>query len=402
MKILYVFGGIPPYANSLLNKLADKGVEITAVIPPQKSTMIGKGVKVTGGEDAKYKIVTSEERKSILGKTSFGELPSIIDTEKPDIFVIGWPFFLQYFTQPALRKALKDNNTKFVLREIPFQVPPYGKLASFYKKNHIYDEDMNLLNKKRFFYARQWIISHIRKYCYSGADGAVVYASVGKDILPTYGISRERVFVAYNSNNSEELLQIKEELSDEKPILPQNNHRVMHIGRLVKWKRVDLLMDAFAKVLSHFPDAELLIVGGGPEMENLQRRAHDLNITGSVIFTREVYDNKLIAKYFLASSVYVLAGMGGLSINDAMTFSLPVICSVCDGTERDLVSDGVNGFFFKENDAEDLAKKIITLFKNPGLRKKMGEHSFGIIENKVNVDAVSDRYIGAYKTILSE
>lgn len=36
MKVLYVFGGIPPYANALLNKLVDKGVEIVVVIPPEK------------------------------------------------------------------------------------------------------------------------------------------------------------------------------------------------------------------------------------------------------------------------------------------------------------------------------------------------------------------------------
>ena len=58
------------------------------------------------------------------------------------------------------------------------------------------------------------------------------------------------------------------------------------------------------------------------------------------------------------STVYVLAGMGGLSINDAMCFSLFVICLVCDGTEKDLVADGVNGYFFKEGDANDLVDKI--------------------------------------------
>ena len=113
MKVLYVFGGIPPYANALLNKLVDKGLEIAVVIPPGKSAMIGKGVRVIGRETANYRIITSEERKSVLNKTGFRELPSIIYKEKPDIFVVGWPFFLQYFTQPGLRKALKKCKTKF-------------------------------------------------------------------------------------------------------------------------------------------------------------------------------------------------------------------------------------------------------------------------------------------------
>jgi len=58
-----------------------------------------------------------------------------------------------------------------------------------------------------------------------------------------------------------------------------------------------------------------------------------------------------------ASSVYVLAGMGGLSINDAMAYGLPVICSVCDGTERDLVTHHGNGLFFRENNVVDLSVK---------------------------------------------
>ncbi|MEA4995445.1 MAG: glycosyltransferase, partial [Petrimonas sp.] len=298
MKVLYVFGGIPPYANALLNKLVDKGVEVVVVVPPKKSTMIGKGVKVIGTEAANYRIITSEEKKSLLGKTGFKELPSIIHDENPDIFVVGWPFFLQYFTQPELRKALKETRSKFVMREIPFQVPPYGRLSSFYKENPVYDEDMNLLNKRLFFHIRQKLVAEIRKYCYSHADGAVVYSSVGKEILPTYNLSEKSVFVTYNSNNSEELLRIRQELSKEQPLLSLNDYRVIHIGRLVKWKKVDLLMDAFSKVLSYFPGAELVIVGDGPEMENLKKQARDLKIGSRVIFTGEIYDNLLIGRYF--------------------------------------------------------------------------------------------------------
>ncbi len=401
MKILYVFGAIPPYANSLLNKLTKKGVEIVAVVPPQKSSMIGKGVKIIEKEKSDYKIITTEETKSILGKPYFKKFPAIISEEKPNIFVSGWPFFLQYFTQPSLRKALKDNNTKFVMREIPFQVPPYGKLRSFYNENAIYDEDMNLKNKESFFYLRQRIIAEIRKYCYSRADGALAYSSLGKEIMPTYGIGKEKVFVTYNANESEALFRIKSELLSTHAAPVRNTYRIMHIGRLVKWKRVDLLIDAFAKVLPHFPQAELLIVGNGPEMENLVNQARKLKVSENIVFTKEVYDTGSIAKHFLSSGVYVLAGMGGLSINDAMTFSLPVLCSVCDGTEQDLVIDGINGFYFEENNADDLAEKIRALFNDPDLRKKMGEHSLEIIQNKVNQDTVSDRYLKAYKKISS-
>ena len=75
------------------------------------------------------------------------------------------------------------------------------------------------------------------------------------------------------------------------------------------------------------------------------------------------------------SSIYVLAGMGGLSINEAMCYSLPVICSVCDGTEKDLIQDGVNGYYFESGNADSLAKSIEYLLRNPQMMKAFGDVS---------------------------
>ena len=151
------------------------------------------------------------------------------------------------------------------------------------------------------------------------------------------------MFVTYNANDTDELFAIKQRLTEAGTPQKKNPYRVIHVGRLVKWKRVNLLIEAFAKVLLRFPEAELVIIGDGPELEALKRQADDLNLTGKVLFTGAIYDYKQTATHLASSAVYALAGMGGLSINDAMTFGLPVICSVCDGTERDLVIDGESG-----------------------------------------------------------
>lgn len=402
MKILYTFGGIPLYLDALLNRLVQKGVETVVVIPQKNSSVLGKGVKVIDTKETAYKIIHTDEKKSVFGKSVFPDLPDIITTEKPDILVIGWPFFLQFFFQPALRKALKTSHTKFVLREIPFQVPVYGKLRSFFKEQHIFDENMKLLNNGNFFKLRQWTIMQIRRYCYKKADGALVYASMGKELLPTYGIAPDKVFVTYNSTDTDAMFSIKKQLSEENVILGKSDFRVIHVGRLVKWKRVDLLIEAFSKTIPSFPQAELMIIGDGPEMEPLKKQVAELKIEEKVLFTGAIYDNKTIASHLSASTIYVLAGMGGLSINDAMTFGLPVICSVCDGTERDLVIHNKNGFFFEENNAGDLAEKMLILLKDPALASKMGEESWKIIRDKINLDTVSDRYIKAYKQILTE
>ena len=168
----------------------------------------------------------------------------------------------------------------------------------------------------------------------------------------------------------------------------------------MKWKRVDLLIDAYAKICPNYPDSELTIIGNGPEMENLQYQAENLGLTGRVVFVGAIYDPFTLGQYMHESSIYVLAGMGGLSINEAMCYSLPVICSVCDGTEKDLIQDGVNGYYFESGNADSLAKSIEYLLRNPQMMKAFGDVSLKKIQEEINLDTVSSRFVEAFKKTL--
>ena len=317
MKVLFTFGGIPHYLNAMLNRLQAKGIEITVVSPQKGNTTIGKGVKMVEG--GAYKHLTTPEKKMFYGKSAFPALPEIIAEEKPDIVVVGWPYFLQVFFQPALRKAIKSCNARLVIREIPFQTPPYGKIREYFKANPMHDEGMRLLSKGTGFYLRQWVTN---------------YSTAAYDILPSYGVKKEQIHVTYNSTDTDALLKEKESVLASPSILPPCDRRLLHIGRLVKWKRVDLLIEAFRKVAADYPEAELVIVGDGPELDRLKQQASDLQLADRIRFIGAVYDPKMLGAYMNESSIYVLAGMGGLSINDAMTYGMPVLCAVCDSTER--------------------------------------------------------------------
>jgi len=173
----------------------------------------------------------------------------------------------------------------------------------------------------------------------------------------------------------------------------------VHIGRLVKWKKVHLLIEAFAKLHRQFPDAELLIIGSGPEKENLQTQVRNLGIAEKVIFLGAIHDYLAIGKYLLASTVYVLAGAGGLSLNDAMGFGLPVICSVADGTEKDLVIPHETGLYFEENNADDLAEKIAYCFANPDTTKQMVKNAEELIRTKINIHTVAANFVACFNAV---
>ena len=156
------------------------------------------------------------------------------------------------------------------------------------------------------------------------------------------------MFVTYNTCDTDTLLSRREQVISTPPLLDPTKKRILHIGRLVKWKRVDLLLEAFSMLAPEYVEAELVIVGDGPELESLKDQASKLGLMSKISFVGAIYDPLVLGKYMDDSTVYVLAGMGGLSINEAMCYSLPIICSVCDGTEKDLVVDGENGFYFFE------------------------------------------------------
>lgn len=398
MKVLFTFGGMPHYLNAMLDKLQNQGVEITVVTPQQGNAIIGKGVKMVEG--GSFKRISSPEKKMFYGKVAFPQLPDIVRQEQPDILVLGWPYFLQLYFQPKLRRAIQACGTKIVIREIPFQTPPFGKIRAFFRAQPMWDESMNLKSRGAAFFIRQWLTTYIRKYCYSKIAGTLNYSTAAYDILPSYGVKKEKIHVTYNSTDTEALLRERENVLAAPRVLPPNERRILHIGRLVKWKRVDLLINALPRILAQFPDTELVIVGDGPELNNLKQQAEQMQLSKHIRFAGSIYKPEELGAYMNESSVYVLAGMGGLSINDAMTYGMPVICSVCDSTERDLVIEGQNGFFFREGDADSLAEKITTLFTSPELCKKMGKESQRRILEEINIDTVSQRYMKAFDEVL--
>ncbi len=401
MKVLFTFGGLPHYYNLVLNKLNRiNNIEIVVVVPAADSNTIGEGVYQTN-KDAEFKIIHLREFKSWYGKVFFQNLNKLILNEKPEIIVTGWPYSIGFLLNLKIKAVVKKLNVKIILKEIPFGVPKYDEAEQYYFEGLLKDEDLKSIKYKKNLIGKLNIklITFIRKKIFNLADAHVNYIEKAYEILPSYGVPKEKIFITYNSPDTEKLLSIKDEINNESTILPENPYRIIHVGRLVKWKKVDLLINAFSKIKEKFPDAELLIIGTGPEKSNLEKLTGELGLEANVKFIGGVYDSKILGKYLAVSSIYVLAGMGGLSINEAMSFGKPIVCSICDGTEKHLVFDDFNGKYFEEDNEDDLVKKIIELFENPQEIKTMGQNSVKIIREKINIDIVVSGYLKAFNYV---
>jgi glycosyltransferase involved in cell wall biosynthesis len=162
----------------------------------------------------------------------------------------------------------------------------------------------------------------------------------------------------------------------------------------VKWKNVHLLLEAVRILQVKFPQIELVVIGKGEEEDHLKAQAESLQISDKVHFLGAMYEGEEQSLEMLKASIYVLAGMGGLSINEAMAHRLPVVCSIADGTEQHLVENKVNGMIFKDNNLSDLCSTLETMFQSDLI--KMGEASYQKIKETYNLQTVSGLYVKAF------
>lgn len=102
---------------------------------------------------------------------------------------------------------------------------------------------------------------------------------------------------------------------------------VGHVGRFMKQKNHDFLIDVFAEVVKEKEDAVLLLIGEGPLMELIKDKVKNLNLSNKVIFLgvrSDVADLYNVMDVFVFPSLY--EGLGMVAV-EAQINSLPVICS---------------------------------------------------------------------------
>jgi glycosyltransferase involved in cell wall biosynthesis len=398
MKILFIAGGTPHYYNLVLNKLNQfEDIEVILVAPADGGKTVGSGVHQTQ-EGIEFKLYHLEEYKTYYGKMFFRGIEELIDKEQPNIIVSNWPYQLAWVFFPLLYWKIRKKHIKLISKEIPFQVPYYHDAVAYYTRgggisenNQKGEQENSFLTKIRYKF-----ITEIRKIFVNRVDAHINYFDEATAIQGSYGVPAEKVFITANSPDTDTIFEAKGNIENLEPILPKNPFRIIHVGRLVRWKRVDLLIEATQKLSSKYPNIELLVIGTGPDENNLKEQVEKGQLQNHVRFVGGIYDMPTLGRYFQSSSIYVLAGMGGLSINEAMCFGLPVVCSVADGTEKRLVRENQNGHYFTNGNLESLEEVIDRMLGDLPKTKQMGIESERIIREEINIHTVLGKYQEAF------
>jgi glycosyltransferase involved in cell wall biosynthesis len=174
---------------------------------------------------------------------------------------------------------------------------------------------------------------------------------------------------------------------DEVKVKKSDRPRVIYVGRLIGYKHVDDLLVAFSRLDL---DAELYIVGEGPERKNLGALAEKLKVDHKVTFTGFVDERKKI-ELLKSSHVLVLPSSTegfGIAVIEAWASRAAVIVSDIPAL-HELVEGGRTGLLFKLGDIEDLGAKLKRVLEDKDLQSKLSEDGYDLVREKFAWDRIT-------------
>ncbi len=169
---------------------------------------------------------------------------------------------------------------------------------------------------------------------------------------------------------------------------------ILFVGRLQERKRVDLLLQACARLPLALQPV-LTIIGDGPERPNLDSLAKTLYPT--TVFPGARHGADLIP-FYLAADLFVLPGTGGLAVQEAMAYGLPVIMGRGDGTNDDLVRPE-NGWQISPDSLDAMVLTLQDALADIPRLRRMGAESYRIVSEEINLEAMVAKFIRALKNL---
>src|SRR5215207_8596249 len=217
-------------------------------------------------------------------------------------------------------------------------------------------------------------------------DAMIAYSQRGADEYAALGFPREKIFVAHNA--------VALAPASSPPGRPEKVDRptILFVGRLQVRKRIDSLLHACAQLGS---TPRLVIVGDGPEREILQALARE--VYPQAEFTGAKHGAAL-TPYFSEADLFVLPGSGGLAVQEAMSYGLPIIVAQGDGTQDDLVRKE-NGWQIPPDDFGALVSTMKEALSDLARLRNMGKESYRIVKEEINIEKMVEVFVTAVNSL---
>ncbi len=184
--------------------------------------------------------------------------------------------------------------------------------------------------------------------------------------------------------------------------LSEDKKIVGTIGRLSSVKGQKYLLEAFKKILNKNEEAELLIVGEGPEKGRLKGQIKEMGLEGKVFFSDGT--DAPLEKYLSLIDIFCLPSLEeglGLSLMEAMAAGCACIASNIGGPSE-LIENAETGMLVPPGDSEALAEAMGRLFREDIFRKALAEKARTKALRDFAIEESALKTAEVYREVVSE
>jgi glycosyltransferase involved in cell wall biosynthesis len=221
----------------------------------------------------------------------------------------------------------------------------------------------------------------IDAWVFSRANHILCVSRVLADEARQRGARSERVHVLPNAIDPNRFRSPRPDQSLRSRLGLEGSIVIGHVGLFYRWDRLDALIEAVKSLHAGHPEMKLLLVGDGPEMEDLKQTAVLLGMESEVVFPGPVTRDEVPA-YIDAMDICVLPDSNAfgspIALFEFMAMGKP--CIVPDlGPMRDVIDDGVTGLMFSRGDYGALKKALLMLVEDSVLRNQLGARAKQVV-----------------------
>jgi len=232
-----------------------------------------------------------------------------------------------------------------------------------------------------------------------GRRPAAVYA-VSADLrrhMIAEGFPADRVQIIYNGIEiGTPVSDVDRRFARESLEIAQDRYLVGTVARLDLAKDLGTLIEAFMRFRRNRPDAELVIVGDGPDRAALAEAARRVGVAESVHFLGQRPDVRhLLPALDLYANSSITEGVS-LTILEAMAASLPVVATRVGGTPEVVIA-GETGLLVPARDAQALAEAMVELAGIPQRARLLGDAGRRRVEARFTLDRMVEQYLSVYR-----
>jgi glycosyltransferase involved in cell wall biosynthesis len=242
------------------------------------------------------------------------------------------------------------------------------------------------------------------------ADVVVLYTDAEIEALAARGFERHRLFALNNAIDQTPIQAARrqwpaarlEVFRREQHLTAR--HLLLFCGRLRRRPSTDLdiALRALALLVRQDPSYELAVIGDGPNLSELLALAAKLGIQRQIRWLGAIYDEVVLAPWFLSAACFVYPGSVGLSLMQAFGYGLPVVTHNIrreHNPEIAALEDNVNGLLFPRGDAAVLAERLRTICNDEHLRIRLGANALDTVTTRYTMTNMVARFIAAVTSV---